>query len=481
MRRNGIAAVLVSLAFLSGISAAARAQEDPKSDEYYELMKVFVDTFQQIDRNYVKDVDRKQLIEAAVQGMLEKLDPYSDYISPKDLQKFTESVESEFGGVGIHVNFDDEQRNIEVMSTLPGAPASLAGIKAGDRIVEIEGKPVREFPNKQEIDSAITLLRGEPGKEVKVTIKHQSGDSTETLTLKRAIIKTDTVLGDSRKPDGTWNYWLDEPQKIAYLRLTNFAGRSGDEMRDILQQLKKDGLKALILDLRFNPGGKLEAAVDIADLFLETGLIVSTEGRNALPQKFAAKKFGTFSGFPMTVLINHYSASASEIVSAALQDHQRAVVIGERSWGKGSVQTVINMDVEGAKAALKLTTAAYHRPSGKNIHRFPESKEADEWGVMPNESYTIPFTPSEYMAYGRYRNQRDAIKPREPLIADFVDSQMKKAKDYLEKELMKPATASAVPPEPEKDDAKDKPAPEKNSDKKTSSLPVFSVPRDQAA
>jgi len=481
MRRNGFVALLAGVVLLSGLSLAVGEEKDPTSEEYYELMKVFVDTFQQIDRNYVKDVDRKQLVEAAVQGMLEKLDPYSDYISPKDLQKFNESVESEFGGVGIHVHFDDEQRNIEVMSTLPGAPAAQAGIKSGDRIIEIEGKPVREFTSKQEIDTAITLLRGEPGKEVKVTIKHLAGDSTETLTLKRAIIKTDTVLGESRKPDGTWNYWLDETKKIAYLRLTNFAGRSGEEMQEILQNLKKEGMKGLVLDLRFNPGGKLEAAVDIADLFLETGLIVSTEGRNALPQKFAAKKFGTFSGFPMVVLINHYSASASEIVSAALQDHKRAVVIGERSWGKGSVQTVINMDVDGAKAALKLTTAAYHRPSGKNIHRFPEAKESDEWGVMPDDGYVIPFSPAEYLAYHRYRSQRDAIRPREPLIADFVDSQLTKARNFIEKEMTKPETATAVPPAPEENKKDEKKPEAKPSDKSTTSLPVFSVPRDQAA
>ena len=155
MRRNGFVALLAGILLLGGFTAAFADEKDPTSEEYYELMKVFVDTFQQIDRNYVKDVDRKQLVEAAVQGMLEKLDPYSDYISPKDLQKFNESVESEFGGVGIHVNFDDEQRNIEVMSTLPGAPAAQAGIKAGDRIVEIEGKPVKDFPPKQEIESSI--------------------------------------------------------------------------------------------------------------------------------------------------------------------------------------------------------------------------------------------------------------------------------------------------------------------------------------
>ena len=442
MRRNVVAAMVCGLVItLAGWSRVS--SEEATSDEYYELMKVFVDTFQQIDRNYVKDVDRKQLVEAAVKGMLDKLDPYSDYISPDDLQNFTESVEQEFGGVGIHVNFDEQQRNIEIMMTVPGGPAATAGLKATDRVVEIEGKPVRDFPNGQEIETAIKMLKGEPGKEVKVTVKHVDKEQPETVTLKRSIIKLDTVLGDSRKPDGTWNYWIDEPAKIAYLKLTNFASRSGEEMRGILQQLKKDGMKGLVLDLRFNPGGKLEAAVEVADLFLDSGLIVSTEGRNSIPQKFAAKRFGTFSGFPMAVLINKYSASASEIVSAALQDHKRAVVIGERSWGKGSVQTVIDMNVEGSKAALKLTTAAYHRPSGKNIHKFPDAKETDEWGVSPDDGYAVAFSQQEVVNYLRQRSQREAIKVREPLITDFVDTQLKKAREHVEEELLKPSTAPA--------------------------------------
>lgn len=442
MRRNVAAAmvcgIVISLAGWSQVSS-----EEATSDEYYELMKVFVDTFQQIDRNYVKDVDRKQLVEAAVKGMLDKLDPYSDYISPDDLQNFNESVEQEFGGVGIHVNFDQQDRNIEIMMTVPGGPAAQAGLKATDRIVEIEGQPVRDFANGQEIETAIKLLKGEPGKEVKVTVKHADKEQPETVTLKRSIIKLDTVLGDSRKPDGTWNYWLDEPAKIAYLKLTNFASRSGEEMRGILQQLKKEGMKGLVLDLRFNPGGKLEAAVEISDLFLDSGLIVSTEGRNSIPQKFAAKRFGTFSGFPIAVLINKYSASASEIVSAALQDHKRGVVIGERSWGKGSVQTVIDMNVEGSKAALKLTTAAYHRPSGKNIHRFPESKETDEWGVTPDDGYAVAFSQEEVLNYLRQRSQREAIKVREPIVNDFVDTQLKKAREYLDAEIAKPTPAPA--------------------------------------
>jgi carboxyl-terminal processing protease len=478
MRRNCVAAILCGLVVcFTGLPRVSSDEAKNAEDEYYELMKVFVDTFQQIDRNYVKDIDRKQLVEAAVKGMLDKLDPYSDYISPDDLSKFTEAVEQEFGGVGIHVNFDDQARNIEVMMTVPGGPAAAAGIKAGDRIVEIEGKPVREFPERQEIEHAISVLKGEPGKEVKITVKHLEKETTDVIVLKRAIIKLDTVLGDSRNADGSWNYWLDEKKKIAQVRLTNFAGRSAEEMRNVLLQLKKEDMKALILDLRNNPGGKLESAVEIADLFLETGLIVSTEGRNALPQKFAAKKYGTFSGFPMAVLINRYSASASEIVAAALQDHKRATVVGERSWGKGSVQTVIDMNVEGSKAALKLTTAAYHRPSGKNIHRFPDAKETDEWGVVPDEGQEVKFTPPEFVTYNRMRMQRDVIKPREPLIADFVDTQLTKARERLERDLEKP---SETPPAPAPADnaagkEEEKPSPDATSNREEPELaPVVS-------
>ena len=207
------------------------------------------------------------------------------------------------------------------------------------------------------------------------------------MTITREWVHVETVLGDRRKSDDSWDFMLDHDKHIGYIRLTAFSRDTAQDLKKALVELRKEGLKGLILDLRFNPGGLLNSAIEVSDLFIAKGRIVSTKGRNTPERVWDAQKEGTFEGFPMAVLVNHYSASASEIVSACLQDHKRAAVIGERTWGKGSVQNVI--ELEGGKSALKLTTASYHRPSGKNIHRFPDAKETDEWGVMPDAGYEV--------------------------------------------------------------------------------------------
>jgi carboxyl-terminal processing protease len=447
-------------------AAAETATPEVPQDEYYDLMRVFVDTFEQVDRNYVKDVDRRELVEAAVRGMLSKLDPYSDYISPDDLSHFTEAVEQEFGGIGIQVHWDPEKRELQVMTPLPGSPAYAAGIHAGDLIVEIEGKPVIEFPKDKELQTAVQMLKGEPGVSVNIGIKHPESDEIQKITLKRAIIQLDTVLGDLRNEDQTWNFMLDDEKKIGYLRLTHFTRRSSEEMRTALQKLKEQGMKALILDLRLNPGGLLQSAVEISDMFIDEGVIVSTEGRNSRERSWYAKKFGTYSGFPMAVLVNRLSASASEILSACLQDHKRAVVIGERTWGKGSVQNVI--ELSGGDSALKLTTASYHRPSGKNIHRFPGAKEDEEWGVKPNEGYEVPL-PVPLEEYQRYRIARDLRRPDG--MKEFVDPQLQKAVEYLTGQL------TAAPPEPGKAEAPAGEAPKEAADaQKAKDAAQLSVP-----
>jgi carboxyl-terminal processing protease len=431
----------------------ARAADD---DEYYELMRVFVDTFEQIDRNYVKDVDRRQLVEAAVRGMLSELDPYSNFISPEEITRFNEDVEQEFGGIGIQVQFQPDKGGLIVSSPLPGSPAYNAGVLAGDVIVEIEGKPVAEFPERRELQTAVELLKGKPGVEVTIGVRHAGQTEVVTIPITREIIKLQTVLGDTYNPDGSWNYMYDDAAKIGYIRLSHFSRRTGEELRTALQQLNKDGMQGLVLDLRFNPGGLLTTAVEVADLFIESGKIVSTEGRNSPDRVWSAKKFGTYNDFPIAVLINQFSASASEIVGAALQDHDRAVVIGERSWGKGSVQNVI--ELEAGDSALKLTTASYHRPSGKNIHRFPDAKESDEWGVVPNEGFEIKMELEQTRQYDRYRRERDVLDADGPPESDFVDPQLEKALGYLRAQISGEAPSAAEKPKDEpaaKDEKKD--------------------------
>lgn len=447
-------------------SEAAEPEVTPEleGDEYFELMRVFVDTFEQIDRNYVKDVDRRELVEAAVRGMLSKLDPYSDYISPDDLAQFTQDIEQEFGGVGIQVQWDPQAHEIQVMTPLPGSPAYESGVRAGDRIVEVEGTPISEFPEGSELEQAVNMLKGEPGVEVTIGVKHPDSEDIEQVAITRRIIQLDTVLGDRRNPDGSWNFMLDGDQKIGYVRLTHFTRHSAEELSSALRELRREDMEGFILDLRYDPGGLLQAAVEIADMFVDEGIIVSTEGRNSRPREWYAKKFGTYSDFPMAVLVNRFSASASEILSACLQDHERAVVVGERTWGKGSVQNVI--ELEGGDAALKLTTAAYHRPSGQNIHRFPGATEDDEWGVLPSEGFEVKFNTEQHLQYQVYRRDRDLPEDEEAEHQDFEDAQLARAVEYLHSRLTDESSAGDQP-EKEKDAES---APANGTDKETSAV-----------
>ncbi|REK17986.1 MAG: PDZ domain-containing protein [Planctomycetota bacterium] len=394
--------LLVALLLGLTIRGAARAEEakQPEASDF-ELYQIFADTLDQIERNYVKDVSRRELMEAAIDGVLEKLDPYSNYISPDDIGRFKSNVEHQFGGIGIQIGIENGQ--LKVISPLLGTPAYRARLESGDAILEIDGKSTEGI----QIDQAVKQLKGEAGSKVTLTIRHAGSRAKENVTITREVVHVDTVLGDSRKKDDSWDFMLDHDKHIGYIRITAFSRGTAAEMRKALEELQAEGLKGLIVDLRFNPGGLLSSAIEVTDLFLPKGRIVSTQGRNTPERSWDAHEDGTFVGFPMVVLVNHYSASASEIFSAALQDHNRAVVIGERTWGKGSVQNVI--ELEGGRSALKLTTAGYHRPSGKNIHRFPNASEDDEWGVMPNDGYEVELNGSQTAQLIEYRRKRDIL------------------------------------------------------------------------
>lgn len=408
---------------------SADASKKPTSDEeYYELFREFVDTFEQIDRNFVKKVDSRELMEAAIRGMIKELDPYSSYIPPDHLAEFKQNIEQEFGGIGIQVFVDPRSRRLTVATPLPGTPAYRGGVLAGDVIMEINGKSTSGFS----IQDAVEALKGHPGEEVTIGVLHKGSKKIEQIPLKRAIIHVATVLGERYTAGGQWDFMLDDKRKIGYIRITHFSRDTSEELRKALETLESQGMRALILDLRFNPGGLLAEAIGVCDLFLEEGTIVSTNGRNVPSRSWSAHKPGTFSGFPMVVLVNHYSASASEIVSACLQDHDRALVVGTRTWGKGSVQNVINLN--GGHSALKLTTATYLRPSGKNIHRFPGDDKDDEWGVHPDKGYVVPMSDSDIGQYLQSRRHRDVIGAK-PLEKPFHDRQREKALEYLYEQL----------------------------------------------
>ena len=408
-------------------------KRSPQSkDDYYELYKLLADTVDQVDRNYVKEVDRRELIEAAIRGVMNKLDPYSAYIGPEELAQFRSAVDNEFGGIGIHVTADDG--DLKVLSPIYGTPAYRAGIQAGDRIVEIEGKSTEGI----EPDDAIRWMKGAEGSKVSITVVHAGQSKREKFTLTRERVHVETVLGDRRKADDHWEFMYDEKVRIGYIRVAAFSQETAKELRAALEELKRCGVRGLIVDLRFNPGGLLRSAIEVSNLFMSGGRIVSTKGRNTPQRVWDAHGSAVFENLPLVLLVNHYSASASEIVSACLQDHKRAVVMGERTWGKGSVQNII--ELENGRSALKLTTAAYQRPSGKNIHRFPNSKDKDEWGVMPDLGYELGLNERETHEMLVDRRNRDII------VAHAADEKSAAAHAAVGPRSDKPAVAPGDSP-----------------------------------
>ncbi len=426
----------------------ATETSEESSRELYQLLKLFADTLDQIDRNYVKEVDRRELIEGAIEGMLSKLDPYSDYIAPEQLERFRSGVESEFGGIGIQIEVIDGQ--LTISSSLVGGPAYRAGIMAGDKIVKIGDESTEGITRA----AAIEKLKGPLGTTVTFTVQQPDSAHTQTVTLTREIVRLDTVMGDHRRRDHSWEFMLDPEKKIGYVRIVAFSRHTADELRAAIDELLDRGMRGLVLDLRDNPGGLLSAAIEVADLFIREGRIVSTSGRAAPERVWDARAEGTFEDFPMAVLVNSYSASASEILAACLQDHNRAVIVGQRTWGKGSVQNII--ELENGESALKLTTAGYQRPSGKNIHRFPNATEADEWGVQPNEGYEVALSAHELRQLREYRKKHDvARRPEQVSIEEglpkSIDAQLQRALAYLDEKLGPSETKTAqASPQPEK-------------------------------
>lgn len=452
--RKFVWVLVVGLASVVFWQAAHSAQTQ---DEDAELYRLFVDALEHVDRNYVKKVDRRLLIESAITGMLNELDPYSNFIGPDEFKQFDRTTKGKFGGIGVQISMKDGV--LTVMSPLVGTPAYEAGIIAGDRILEVNGQSLRGWT----LNDIVDKLTGPAGSEVTLKIQHPPYDESPVeVTLKRANINVESVLGDTHAPNDEWDFMLDKENKIGYIRINSFIQDTKENLQSAIQKLLKEGMKGLILDLRYNPGGLLTSAIEVSDLFVNEGTIVSTKGRTATDKSYEARKEGTLPDFPMVVLVNGFSASASEIVAACLQDHERATVIGERTWGKGSVQNVI--ELEGGESALKLTTAAYRRPNGHNIHRFEDSKDEDEWGVSPNPGFEVKFSKKDHNVFQRWRYQRDQIvgKRKSPQSEVVNNADKKKAaEDGESKEAAnteeKPA-ATENKDEPKKEESPAKPS-----------------------
>ncbi|MBM5786538.1 MAG: S41 family peptidase [Pelagibacterales bacterium] len=329
-----------------------------KKDSLYEKLDLFGDILDTVGKEYYKPINEGNVIDGAINGMLQSLDPYSSYMSPQTFKNMNTETKGEFGGLGIEVTM--EQGLVKVISPIDETPAEKAGVKSGDFIIKLDEKQVKGMT----LDEAVNTMRGKSGTSITLTIRRTDVDDPIVLKITREIIKTRSVVSE-----------IKEKENIGYLRLRSFNEKSGDELIDKIKEQvkKKPDLTGFILDLRNNPGGLLSQAIKVSDAFLESGEIVSTKGRDTKDIKiYNAKKGDETKGKPLIVLINRGSASASEIVAGALKDNKRATIVGEKSFGKGSVQSIIPLSNKGG---LRLTTAKYYLPSGATI---------EEIGVQPD-------------------------------------------------------------------------------------------------
>ena len=337
--------IFTTYLFLFLVPIFISAEEDK---DVYKYLNLFGEAFEKIKNNYVEPVNSKDLIESAIEGMLSSLDPHSSYLNDKELKELRVQTKGEFGGLGIEVTL--ENGFVKVIAPIDDTPAFKAGIKSGDLITHLDDEPVLGMT----LSEAVTIMRGKVGSKIKLTVRRNENERVD-INIVRAIIQLKSVK--SRVENN-----------IGYIRVSSFNQKVDKQIIDSISSFKKKNtLIGYVLDLRNNPGGLLDQAVNVTDIFLERGEIVSTKGRNGKRgSRYNAVKKDLTNGLPLVVLINQGSASASEIVAGALQDHKRAIIMGTKSFGKGSVQTIIP---SGEDVAIKLTTAKYYTPSGRSIQQ----------------------------------------------------------------------------------------------------------------
>ena len=432
--KRGFPVILLLVGMALGFFLAAQwvpsVSAVPRQD--YESLEAFTNILSIVKKNYVEDVDTKNLVNGAINGMLSSLDPHSAYLTPELYKELQMDTQGRFGGLGIEITV--KGGILTVVSPIEDTPAAKAGVKPGDQIFKIED----EFTKDMTLVDAVKKMRGPKGSKITISVKREGVPELINFTLMRDTIRVQSVRSRN----------LEEG--YGYIRLAQFQERSDRDLQKALEKMaaEKAGLKGLVLDLRNNPGGLLTQAVRIADLFLDSGMIVYTEGRiESQKQKYFAQKDGSWMDFPIVVLVNGGSASASEIVAGALQDHKRAVVLGTKTFGKGSVQTILPLD---DNSALRLTTARYFTPRGRSIQAMgivpdivvesapPQDAKADEKkrsglreenlpGHLPNPQQT----PNPQQDPGD--KEQEKIPSSAPTGDDSIDNdvQLKRALDLL--------------------------------------------------
>ncbi|MEI7938519.1 MAG: S41 family peptidase [Verrucomicrobiota bacterium] len=375
----GVVIAVLGINLLIGACVYLNAAPAVEKDDPYPSLRLFGYVMEKVRKDYVggQDLKYQDLVYGALKGMINTLDPHSEFMEPEKFKELQNDTQGAFGGLGIVISMKDNF--ITVIAPMEDSPGFKAGIMSGDRIVKIDGKSTE----KMSLQDAVKQLRGEPGTEVKISILRPSTGRVKDYTLSRAVINMDMV----KDINGKKEFPLGD-NKIGYIRLVQFGEKTSNELEAALKKLKEQGMQALVLDLRGNPGGLLDQAVEVCEKFLARGsLIVTTEGRN--PSQNSVRKArgrgDELNGMPMVVLVNLGSASASEIVAGCLQDTKRAIILGEKSFGKGSVQSIIPLEaMPDGTSALRLTTAKYYTPSHKVIH---------EEGITPN--IVVPLTDEQ--------------------------------------------------------------------------------------
>jgi carboxyl-terminal processing protease len=399
-----------------------------------------------ISQGSLDSVPSRELFDGAMRGMVGVLhkhgDQHSQYLNEVEANPLRSEIQQQFGGIGVRIGFLGEQHRLAVVAP-PDAntPAAGAKLQPGDFILAINDQPTVGI----KMSEVLRLVRGEPGSLLRLKIESPSAPAPRTVELVREIINTESVLGDRRDKDGSWQFRLESDPRIALIRITSFGDRTSAEFANIISKLTTDGVRAVVLDLRNNPGGPLDAAVAVCQMLLPAGkTIVETRGRGqALLRRYVSTTDGKFADVLLTVLVDQNSASAAEIVAACLQDHGRAIVVGQRSYGKGTVQQMLPLG--SGKSLLKLTWASFWRPSGANIHHALGVPDDAKWGVAPDAGYESKLSPDEYKTYLAYREKRDGFAQVEDSkdtdrdtaakLAGFVDQPLQLATECLQGKL----------------------------------------------